>query len=399
VRWVGNESGRAPYPAWPTISPVGPDGGTAAPGFSKTQEGSPDGKLWIPAETNVSIRPGWFWHEHENDKVRSPKNLLDRYFDSVGHGTTFLLNVPPDRRGLIHELDVASLTEFKQALDKMFLKNVAEGAKASADQTRGEGFGAELLADDDKATYWAAPDDVRTATIELSLPEARRFSVIRMREPIRLGQRIHRFAVDIRSAGEWSEWISNGHTIGAQVLLRGKPVTSDGVRVRILESGACPCMNEISLWLEPEGVRESPADSDPVTVPQTGWRVVSSVGNPALAIDGDPHTIWITSEGQLPPQSVTIDLGVTEQPAAFTVLPRQDGKPAAMVDRYRLEWSLDGNIWSAPVEGEFSNLRANPIEQRIAFPEGTRLRQIRFTAMRVLQGNQASAAEFGVILK
>jgi alpha-L-fucosidase len=399
VRWIGNESGRAPYPYWPTFSPVGPDGGVAAPGFSKTQDGSPDGRLWMPAETNVSIRPGWFWHEHENDKVRSPKNLLDRYFESVGHGTTFLLNVPPDRRGLIHELDVASLTEFKQALDRMFSRNLAEGAGAVADQTRGEGFGADLLLDDDKTTYWSAPDDGRAATIELTLPEARRFSVIRMREPIRLGLRIHRFAVDVRSGGEWSEWISDGRTVGAQILLRGKPVTADGVRVRILESTACPCLSEISLWLEPEGVRESPADSNPVAMPKTGWKMVSTGGDPALVIDGDPQTIWITSEGQLPPQSVTIDLGVTEQPTAFTVLPRQDGKSVAMVDRYRLEWSLDGIAWSTPIEGEFSNLRANPIEQRIAFPEGTRLRHMRFTALRVLQGNQVSAAEFGLILK
>ena len=126
LRWVGNESGQCPYPNWATFSPVGPDGGPAAPGHCRTQQGTPDGKQWMPAETDVSIRPGWFWHEKENDRVRTPKNLLDLYFSSVGHGSSLLLNVPPDRRGLIHETDVAALQGFKQALDRMFSNNLAK---------------------------------------------------------------------------------------------------------------------------------------------------------------------------------------------------------------------------------------------------------------------------------
>jgi alpha-L-fucosidase len=257
LRWVGNESGNSPYPNWATFSPVGPDGGPAAPGYCRTQAGSPDGKFWMPAETDVSIRPGWFWHAAENPRVRTPKNLLDLYFNSVGRGTAFLLNVPPDRRGLIHENDVIALTGLKSALDKMFARNLAAGAKAAADVTRGPGFEPAMALDDDKQTYWAAPDGKLTASLELVLPEARRFSVIRLREPVRLGQRIRKFAVDVRENGAWREWIGNGSSIGPHVLLRDKAVTADAVRVRILEAAACPCLTEVSLWLEPDGVPDT----------------------------------------------------------------------------------------------------------------------------------------------
>ena len=404
LRWVGNERGQSPYPNWATFSPVGRKGGAASPGNCRTQEGSPDGKLWMPAETDVSIRPGWFWHAAENTKVRTPKNLMDLYFTSVGRGTSLLLNVPPDRRGLIHEADVIALTGFKQALDRMFANNLAAGAKVTADVTRGPGFEAVQVLDADAQSYWAAPDKARAATLELTLPEARAFSVIRLREPVRIGQRILKFNVDVREAGAWHEWIGNGSSVGPQVLLRGKPVTADAVRVRIVEAAACPCLSEISLWLEPTDVSDTLAAADPKALPRDGWKASASAAAPGQAasnaIDGDPNTLWAapaTAAG--PPQSLTLDLGATHELAAVTVLPRQDGKSAAMIDRYRLEWSTDGSIWSAPLEGEFSNLRANPVEQRINLPAGTQARHLRFTALRVLEGASVSIAELGVVLK
>lgn len=407
LRWVGNEGGHAPYPNWATFSPVGPDGGPAAPGHCKTQNGSPDGKHWIPAEVDVSIRPGWFWHAHENGRVRSPKNLLDLYFNSVGKGSSFLLNVPPDRRGLIHENDVIALTGFKNALDRMFSKNLADGAKITADSNRGAGFEAACMLDNDRKTYWAAPDGKLAATLELTLPEARKFSVIRLREPIQLGQRIRKFAVDVRENGAWSEWIKDGSTVGPHTLLRGKPVTADAVRVRITDAGACPCLSEVSLWLEPAGIPNSLAAPDPKVLAKDEWKITASFetnDHPAVhAIDGNPNTFWCTHDSvkgeQGPPQSITIDLGAVQNLAAVTVLPRQDGTPHAMVDRYRLEWSADGNQWSKPLEGEFSNLRANPVEQRISLPEGSKAKVLRFTALHVLEKNNVTIAEIGVVIR
>jgi alpha-L-fucosidase len=263
------------------------------------------------------------------------------------------------------------------------------------------------MLDDDKQSYWAAPDDARSATIELMLPEARRFSVIRLREPVRLGQRIRRFAVDVRENGAWGEWIKDGSSVGPHVLLRGKPVTADAVRVRILESAACPCVSEVSLWLEPSGVTDNLTAPDPKALAKDDWTVTASfetTDHPAShAIDGNSNTLWCTHDTvkgeQGPPQSLTIDLGESHDLAALTVLPRQDGSAHAMVDRYRLEWSADGNTWSKPLEGEFSNLKANPVEQRIGLPAGTKARHLRFTALRVIEKNNVTIAEIGVIVR
>lgn len=410
VRWIGNERGIASYPCWATYTPVGPNGGNPSPGHVREKDGqggTVDGKYWLPGECDVSIRPGWFWHQEQNSRVRSPKNLIDLYFNSVGHGASFLLNVPPDRRGLIHENDVAALTGYKAALDAMFAKNLAQGAKITADSTRGPEFPASNVLDDDKASYWSTPDDVKTATLELSLPEARTFSVVRLREAIRLGQRVRKFAVDVRENGAWREWIGNGSSIGAHTLLRGQPVTADGVRLRILESAACPCLSELSLWLEPTNIPDSLVKRDPAELPKMGWTITSSFEtkeHPAsAAIDGNPGTFWCTHDSvkgeQAPPQSVTIDLGKELPISALTFLPRQDGTPHAVVDRYRIEWSADGKTWSKPLEGEFSNIRANPVEQRVALPAGVSARHLRFTALGVLEKNNVTMAEIGVILK
>ena len=110
IRWVGNEKGFAGDPCWQTYSPTPREGETkAGPGtanYLEATNGHRDGKFWLPAEACVSIRPGWFWHEDQDDRVRSPENIIDLYYSSIGRGATLLLNLPPDRRGLIHENDV-----------------------------------------------------------------------------------------------------------------------------------------------------------------------------------------------------------------------------------------------------------------------------------------------------
>lgn len=409
TRWIGNERGIADYPCWATFTPMTKSGGPAGPGsdVKDLTSGTVDGKLWVPGECDVSIRPGWFWHGSEDSKVRTPKNLLDLYFNSVGRGASFLLNVPPDTRGKLNEADIASLEGYKRALDALFSNNLATGAKVTADKVRGPEFSADRLLDDKRETYWSTPDGTTTATVELTLPEARTFSVVRLREFIQLGQRVRKFAVDVRENGQWREWIGSGSSIGAQVLLRGKPVTADSVRLRILESAACPCLSELSLWLEPTNVPNSLAaiNADPNQLPKTGWTLTTSFetqDHPAAhAIDGDPATIWCTHDvdkgEQGPPQSITLDLGKPQALAAMTFLPRQDGTAHAVVDRYRIESSLDGKSWTAPQEGEFSNIRANPIEQRVDLPKGTTARYLRFTALHVLEKNNVTMAEIGVI--
>lgn len=252
VRWVGNEKGIAGDPCWSTMDPEGIYPGLA--GIEKRlNSGDRNGAAWRPAECDVSIRPGWFWHEKENGKVKPPRQLLDLYFVSVGRGASFLLNVPPDRRGLLHENDVRSLQEFGELLRRMYAINYASGATAKADNVRGgdQRFAAAKMLDADRNSYWATDDNVTAATIEFDLGREQNFNVVRLREAISLGQRVDEFAVDVWRDGGWSEF-GKGTSIGAQRLLRGERVTTRKVRLRIIKAAASPCLSDFGLFAEPQ---------------------------------------------------------------------------------------------------------------------------------------------------
>lgn len=255
IRWVGNEHGEAGDPSWATYDPVGEDGGQPAPGYTRWQEaphGHRNGKHWLPAECDVSIRPGWFWHEAENSKVRTPENLMNLYFASVGRGGSFLLNIPPDRRGRLHENDIAALRGFKQKRDALFSKDLAKGAKAEANNVRGndQRYSPTRVLDGKRDTYWATDDTVSTPELTLALSAPTAISVIRLRECLPLGQRVDAFAVDIRDGNDWKE-VARAEAIGNCRLLRFPSVTTNQVRLRILKTSACPAISEIGLFHEP----------------------------------------------------------------------------------------------------------------------------------------------------
>lgn len=259
VRWIGNERGIASYPCWATYTPQGKDGNPPAPGLTQYQQGQSgtvDGEFWIPGECDVSIRPGWFWHADQNNKVRSPQNLLDLYFASVGRGASLLLNVPPNRAGRIDEPDVASLLKYGEAIETMYGENFAAGAEASADKTRqadsDQSYAAGNVLNAERANYWATPDDAREAALTLQLPQPRTFDVVRLEEPIALGQRIREFVIEVKKDGQWQPWFNEGTSVGGQVVVRGEPATTDAVRVRVTKAAACPCLSEVSLWKTPD---------------------------------------------------------------------------------------------------------------------------------------------------
>ena len=163
VRWVGNEKGIAGDPCWATLNRD-----DFAPGEAdeaRLNRGDRPGTHWLPAECDVSIRPGWFYHAAEDGKVKTPLDLLDLYYKSVGRGASFLLNLPPDRRGRIHETDEASLRGFRQLLDATFAHDLARGATASASNVRGGDarFAAANVLDGKRDTYWATDDAVDDA--------------------------------------------------------------------------------------------------------------------------------------------------------------------------------------------------------------------------------------------
>lgn len=252
TRWVGNESGYADETSWATYTPRGPeDPEKFGPGYTRYQEaeqGHRDGRFWMPAECDVSIRPGWFWHEKENGRVKTPDQLLDLYFKSVGRGANFLLNVPPDKRGRIHENDARSLAEVGRRLKETFAKNLLQGSATAPSNVRGAGFDAVRLLDQDRRSYWATEDGVLTPSVEFKAPKEIEFDVIRLREHIALGQRIESFAVDAKVDGAWKE-LARATSVGNCRLIRlSEPVRTSEVRLRILKSPVCVALSEFGLY-------------------------------------------------------------------------------------------------------------------------------------------------------
>jgi len=206
VRWVGNEAGRAGETCWATSNRADFAPGKADQG--RLNRGDRPGTDWVPAECDVSIRPGWFYHAKEDDRVKTAKELVDLYYASVGRGGSFLLNLPPDRRGRIPDRDVASLREFRRILDATFTKNLAQGAKVSASNARSNdpGFGPQNAIDGKPSTYWATDDVITTPELILDLGEVKTFNVIRLREYLPLGQRVEAFGLDQWQDGKWAEF-------------------------------------------------------------------------------------------------------------------------------------------------------------------------------------------------
>ena len=251
VRWVGNEAGIAGDPCWQTIS-----GADFAPGRSDAtilNHGERSGTRWLPAEADVSIRPGWFYHATQDDAVKSPAALMKIYLASVGRSTNLILNLPPDRRGRIHENDVKSLQAWKQMLDATFATDLARGATVTASNTRGgdERFSPANVIDGKRDTYWATDDSEKTAELVLDLGKPTTFNLIRLREYLPLGQRIDAVALDAWKDGKWSE-IATATSIGNQRLIQTKPITTSKVRLRITNAAACPAISEIGLFAAPE---------------------------------------------------------------------------------------------------------------------------------------------------
>jgi alpha-L-fucosidase len=219
VRWVGNERGIAGDPCWATYDPVGSDGGAASPGDVREKEsptGTRHGAHWLPAECDASIRPGWFWHERENARVKTPEQLIDLYYKSVGRGANLLLNVPPNRAGLLGAEDVASLKAFGAWRRATFGKALATG--------RGP---------------------------EIAVPRGAEFNMIRIREEIREGQRIDAAVVERQDGGAWEE-IANIASVGPRRIVKlDRRMTARKLRVRVTESAAAPILAELSAFAEP----------------------------------------------------------------------------------------------------------------------------------------------------
>lgn len=252
TRWCGNESGSVGDPNWATLNRD-----KYAPGRADNrglQHGDVGGSHWVPAEVDVSIRPGWFYHQREDDRVKSVAQLMDIYYTSVGRGSNLILNVPPTKDGLIHPIDSARLVAFGKALQCEFSRPLKTNAIKSlrASNVR-RGFPARFVVDADNQTFWGTNDDVREATLTMTLRRPTPLYCLRLREPIRLGQRIDHFRVEaLAPSGEWKS-VADGTTIGPQRILRLPEGTeASAIRLTIGSAEACPLLSEVQFFLPPE---------------------------------------------------------------------------------------------------------------------------------------------------
>ncbi len=234
IRWVGNEEGVAPETNW------------------SVQEASHfhrllgiTGKVWYPAECDVSIRPGWFWHAREDDKVKSVEHLLDIYFKSVGRNSVLLLNVPPNRKGLISDVDIQRLREWRKVLDRTFATNFALNKPVTASSFRPDAKPSNAV-DGRKETFWS-PLSEKDEWLEVDLQRPTTFNVAMVQEQIVEGQRVERYRIEAWDGSDWKV-IARGTTIGYKKLDRFSDVTTTKVRLVIESALATPLIRAFGLY-------------------------------------------------------------------------------------------------------------------------------------------------------
>jgi alpha-L-fucosidase len=249
VRWVGNEQGFAADTSWATFTPMPPAGvNVAVPGqanYPQSPSGIRNGKYWMPAECDVPLRGGWFFHANESPK--SAATLFNLYLKSVGRGAALDLGLAPDTRGQLQEADVAELKKFGDIIKNTFGNNLAKNATTAASNQRGEKFKANFIIDNNKQTFWATADEVKTAEITLNLKKAIVFDIISLQEYIPLGQRIESFSIQTLENGQWKS-IYTGASIGAKRLIKlEKPISTSKVKIKF-KAPVCITLSEFGIY-------------------------------------------------------------------------------------------------------------------------------------------------------
>lgn len=268
VRWVGTESGMGRETEWSVIPVMSMEAGRHGGGefiAGKSPEDlifmplgdrmEPDlgsreklagarGLIWYPAETDVSIRPGWFYHASEDSLVKTPQQLMDIYFTSVGMNSVLLLNIPPDCSGRLNSHDIESLAGFKQLFDRTFGKNMADGAEITCKN----GVNSATMTDHDYKTYFTTNDSDTTTTLDITLPSAQTFNLLVLQEYIGIGQRIEAFKLEwLGEDGEWRV-LAEGTTVGYKRIIRFGAVTAQKLRLKILSARSNPAVSEFGLY-------------------------------------------------------------------------------------------------------------------------------------------------------
>lgn len=455
LRWVGTEEGYVGETNWSLLNATG-----EVP-WHMLHYGVENGNAWVPAEVNTSIRPEWFYHPDEDDKVKTVPHLMETYYHSIGRNGSLLLNFPIMPNGLIHEKDEKAALEMAKAVKESFAVNLAEKAKAKASDVRGNSkeFGPYKAIDARKDTYWTTDDSITKASLIIDLGHQTTFNRFMVQEYIRLGQRVKGFTVEALVKGNWKE-VAKATTIGYKRILRFPSVEATKVRFTVTDSKSCPLISNIGIYnapvflnapsitrnqsgevtittndigpvfyytingsepttqstlyttpfvadgkkevkaiaYDPASGKSSTAGNEKFDISKKDWKIVGINDPKANALlDGNTSTAWhLRGTGKMP-MDLVLDLGNTYKIAGFKYLPDQNKWSSGIITNYQLSVSQDQINWQLVSEGEFSNIRNNPVWQTKTF-KPVKARFIKLRAMKNTSGDDvAGYAEVEVI--
>jgi len=420
LRWVGTEDGYVGETNWSLLNATGD-----VP-WNMLHYGVENGDSWVAAEVNTSIRPEWFYHPNEDSKVKTVPQLMDLYFNSIGRNGSMLLNFPIMPNGLIHQTDEKNAIEFARAVKESFAVNLAEKAKTEASNFRGNSkeYGAAKAIDNQKDTYWTTDENVKTASLTIDLGQPTLFNRFLVQEYIRLGQRVKAFTLEALVDGSWKE-IAKATTIGYKRILRFPAVKASQVRFNITDSKCSPVISNIGVYnapvflnapsiarsqsgevtlttndigpifyytlngseptsnstkytgpfvadgkvvvkaiaYDPGSGKSSPIDNEKFDISKKNWKIVGiSDENASKILDGNPSNVWHRRDKKLPVDLV-VDLGNTFSITGFKYLPDQGRWSSGIITNYQFSVSVDNKGWKMVSEGEFSNIKNNPVWQ------------------------------------
>jgi alpha-L-fucosidase len=267
IRWCGNEAGHCRQSEWSVVPEHMKDNEKIKEKSQQVDDGEFSKRIgsreedlgsreiiknvselaWYPAEVNTSIRPGWFYHEYEDGKVKTLEELLKVYYGSVGGNASFLLNLPPDRRGLIHEKDAARVKELGEAIRRIFAENIAKDALVYASETMNEDHSVVNILDDNRDTFWCPSEGTENATIEIELKTDSEFDRLVIMEHIEDGQRIEKFTLEYQKYEKWVQFYE-GTIVGYKRICCFEKINAKNIRLNITNSRWCPTVTYLGVF-------------------------------------------------------------------------------------------------------------------------------------------------------
>jgi alpha-L-fucosidase len=381
VRWVGNEGGLGRETEWSaTVIPPGSythkKAAKEALGLEEMSKDLGSRELvakaqevyWYPSEVDVSIRPGWFYHAEQDGQVRSLANLVNIYYRSVGCNSVLLLNIPPDRRGLIHEIDVQRIKELSEYINKTFATNYVEKGKQD----------------------WAAQVG---ESKEYDVKPGAMVNTFLIQEDITKGQRVEDFLVEVYSNGAW-QYATEGTTIGYKRLLRFSDCQPEKVRVTIRGARATANISNVGLYYA-EPLQDKNARVRLSDVNTAEWKAVGA--DAAQAFDGNTATAW-TTDGL---SALVVDMGKEESVAGFCYAPIAAEDLSGTIYKYNFYVSTDGQNWTkCNTNGEFSNIMHNPVPYFVRFGKNYQARYFKLEPISEIKSTQKTTiGEIGILVK